>query len=137
LKELGRLMDLKLNCGHLIGLALLIAGASSLLAASVANAADLPRRGEPLSSCLISGRSPLLDLPVGEISREVDFRYGRAVATSNERAAIQSSRPAFTWAMEARLACGTAIGYLRGSVVDDDSISKCDCFHDRMVGYLQ
>ncbi len=113
------------------------AGILGLLATSLAQAADVPRRAEPLSSCLIVGRSPILDLPASEISREVEFRYGRAVATANEPVAIQSSRPVFTWALETRVACGIAIGYLRGAVIDDVSISKCDCFHDRMIGYLQ
>lgn len=98
------------------------------------HAADLPGRGGPVNSCLIAERSPLLDLPTSEIFREVDFRYGRAVATSKERVVIASARPVFPWALEARVACATAIGYLKGAVVDDVSISKCDCFHDRMIG---
>jgi hypothetical protein len=130
-------MGKRRTCGYWSKFALVVSGVSGLAAISVAHAADMPRRAEPLSSCLIAGRSPILDLPPGEIAREVEFRYGRAVATADERAAIQSSRPIFTWALETRVACGTAIGYLRGAVVDDVSISKCDCFHDRMIGYFQ
>jgi hypothetical protein len=113
---------------------------AGLLFPSGAGAADLPGRGEAAfapAACLIAGRSPLLDLPPADVAREVEFRYGRAVATSNESSVIASSRPVFPWAMEARMACGTAIGYLRGAVVDDVSVSRCDCFHDRMVGHFR
>jgi hypothetical protein len=114
---------------------------AGLLLASGAGAADLPGRGDllasPSTSCLVSGRSPLLDLPPAEVARAVEFRYGRAVATSNEGSVIASARPVFPWAMEARMACGTAIGYLAGGVVDDVSVSKCDCFHDRMIGHFR
>ncbi len=111
--------------------------AIGVLVGTPAIAADLPRAGEPLTSCLIASGSPLLALPAADIAREVDFRFARAVATAETPQAIASSRPAFTWALETRQACGTAIGYLRGSVIDEVSIAKCDCFHDRMIGYLQ
>jgi len=47
---------------------------------------------------------------------------------------VQASRQqAFTWAMETRWACTAAIGYLNGGNIDEESIQKCDCFHQRYI----
>ena len=41
--------------------------------------------------------------------------------------------PAFVWAMETRWACTAAIGYLDGGHLDEESVQKCDCFHQRYM----
>ena len=49
---------------------------------------------------------------------------------------INSSRPVFVWASEAKVACGKAYGYLKTKYRDEDYINKCECFHSRMVEYM-
>jgi hypothetical protein len=38
--------------------------------------------------------------------------------------------------LEAKVACGKAYGYLKTNYRDEDYINKCECFHSRMVEYM-
>jgi len=87
--------------------------------------------------CAVAGTSSLIltenmtDLK-GEVVRLMDESV--AVASSSEW--INSSRPVFVWASEAKVACGKAYGYLRTNYRDEDTINKCECFYSRMVEYM-
>ena len=59
-----------------------------------------------------------------------------AVAVADSPQWINSGRPAFVWASEAKVACGKAYGYLQSEYRDEDYLNKCECFHARMVRYM-
>lgn len=87
--------------------------------------------------CLAAGQSPLLYLTdFAQLRAEIDHRYVQSVQVAASEPVIYSSRPAFTWAHEAKAACGIAIGYLKSGTIDARFINKCDCFHERMMTYL-
>lgn len=89
------------------------------------------------AQCLAAGQSPLLFInDPAQLRVEIDHRYIHSVEVAAAEPIIYSSRPAFTWAHEAKAACGIAIGYLKSGTVDPQFITKCDCFHERMVTYL-
>lgn len=79
-------------------------------------------------------RSPILDAgSVGAIRGEVEQRYNAAVAASVAPDVVGSSDTRYIWASEAKVACGIAIGFLKTSTVDEESINKCDDFSRRMT----
>lgn len=59
-----------------------------------------------------------------------------AVGVADSDQWIHSTRPAFVWASEAKVACGKAYGYLRSNYRDEDYLNKCECFHQRMRQYM-
>ncbi|MEP9387696.1 hypothetical protein [Mesorhizobium sp. KR9-304] len=114
----------------------LLAGSCAFGFVGQAVAADLST-GLDADYCAAAGTSNLVltenmtDLK-GEVVRLMDESV--AVASSSEW--INSSRPVFVWASEAKVACGKAYGYLRTNYRDDDTINKCECFYSRMVEYM-
>jgi outer membrane protein OmpA-like peptidoglycan-associated protein len=72
-------------------------------------------------------RSPILDKgSVGAMRPEVDKRYSAAVALTKSPEIVRANDTRFTWASEAKVACGIAHGFLRTNTVDEESINKCD-----------
>lgn len=87
--------------------------------------------------CAVAGTSNLvLTENITELRSEVVRLMDESVAVANSSEWIYSSRPAFVWASEAKAACGKAYGYLRTNYKDEDTINKCECFHSRMVEYM-
>jgi OmpA-OmpF porin, OOP family len=78
-------------------------------------------------------RSPILDRSIPEIRTEIDQRYQAAVAQTLAPAILAKNDPRYTWASEAKVACGIALGYLKTKTVDEESINKCDEFARRMT----
>jgi len=70
------------------------------------------------------------------LTTEVVRLMDEAVAVADSPQWINSGRPAFVWASEAKVACGKAYGYLRSEYRDEDYLNKCECFHARMVEYM-
>ena len=77
-------------------------------------------------------RSPLLDGSVSSIRSEVTRRYEAALAATRSREIVAANDVRYTWASEAKVACGIAIGFLKTRTVDEDSINKCDAYARRM-----
>lgn len=87
--------------------------------------------------CAVAGTSNLiLTENVAELKSEVVRLMDESVAVASSSEWINSSRPVFVWASEAKVACGKAYGYLRTNYKDEDTINKCECFHSRMVEYM-
>ena len=63
---------------------------------------------------------------------EVEQRYNAAVAMTRSPEVVRANDVRFTWASEAKVACGIAIGFLKSGTVDEDSIDKCDYYSMRM-----
>lgn len=96
---------------------------------SVANAADLGSGPQ----CLLAGPAQLLSIENNtELTGEVVELMTEAVNVADSDQWIDSRAAAFTWASEAKVACGKAYGYLQSGYRDDDTLNKCECFHNRM-----
>jgi hypothetical protein len=110
---------------QLVAVATLVAGISA------AGAADY--RGAAM--CGVMGRSPILDLPsVGDMNAEVSRRLDISIQVASMPRTIDSTSTRFVWASETKAACGIAVGYFAGGEVNDEFVSKCDCFYRRMQG---
>ena len=97
-----------------------------------ANAADL---GGDL--CRLVKPSQLLQIDDnGQLTDEVVRLMSEAVNVADSDEWISSRSPAFTWASEAKVACGKAYGYLQNDYRDEDYLNKCECFHQRMQSYM-
>ena len=111
------------------------AGLLSILSTGL-NAADIIE-GPSADYCRTVGTSNLvLNDNIVDLKSEVVKLMDESVAVANSSEWINSSRPAFVWASEAKVACGMAYGYLKTNYKDEDTLNKCECFHDRMVEYM-
>jgi len=112
-----------------------VLAAALLLATAVpAGAADL---GEGYAQCALATGSPLASQQSNAaLSDEVVRLMNEAVGVADDPRWINSRQPAFTWASEAKVACGKAYGYLKASYRDEDWLNKCECFHSRMLQYM-
>jgi hypothetical protein len=118
---------MKIGLGLIIGL---------LIVALPAKAADLAV-GPYEDYCRVAGGASLLTTEnTGELTSQVVRLMDEAVIVANSSEWINSSRPAFVWASEAKVACGKAYGYLKTNYRDEDYINKCECFHSRMLQYM-
>lgn len=77
---------------------------------------------------------------VDDMRYEVERRYEHALDVSLSRSANYSTTPVFTWAIEAKISCAKALGYLKRwkvwrPIVKDEMIQRCECFYDRMAAY--
>lgn len=87
--------------------------------------------------CAVAGTSTLvLTENMTELKGEVVRLMDESITIADSPEWINSSRPVFVWASEAMVACGKAYGYLRTNYKDEDYINKCECFHSRMVEYM-
>lgn len=108
-----------------------VLGATLLIGAP--SAADLT--GYYAKSCVSYRQSTLPTQPIENIRQTVWANFESAKAGMDNPAVQASRQPAFVWAMEARWACSAAIGYLDGGNLDEVSVQKCDCFHQRYVSF--
>lgn len=113
-----------------------LAGLCVLAVTGQVVAADLV--GQPVADyCRVATASNLaLTENTSELTAEVVRLMDEAVAAANSSQWIDSRRPVFVWASEAKVACGMAYGYLRTNTRDEDTLNKCECFHSRMVEYM-
>ena len=87
--------------------------------------------------CRVAGTSNLLlEENMSTLKTEVVRLMDEAVSVAKSSEWVNSSRPAFVWASEAKAACGMAYGYLKTNTRDEDTLNKCECFHQRMVEYM-
>ena len=87
--------------------------------------------------CFLMRRSPILGMPtVDDMWAAVEERYHLAVDVSLRESTIFNRSPRFAWSSEAKLACGKALGYFKGREVNEEMISKCDCYHGRMLSHM-
>lgn len=100
-----------------------------------AEAADLGNVAA--GQCRLAGPSQLLSIQgKTELTDEVVKLMTEAVNVADDKAYIHSSGQAFTWASEAKVACGKAYGYLQTNFRDEEYLNKCECFHSRMRQYM-
>ena len=108
----------------------------ALCVAMPAVAADITR--DPGDICVpLPASSHLMTIESdAALTDEVVRMMNEAVAVADDPEWTAYSRPTFTWASEAKVACGIAYGYMQSSYRDEQFLTKCDCFHRRMQYYL-
>lgn len=113
-------------------------GFACLLSLTVTGTQAADIIGQPVFDyCRVAGTSNLvLTENISTLKTEVVRLMDESVAVAKDPRWINSSRPAFVWASEAKVACGMAYGYLKTDTRDEDTLNKCECFHDRMVEYM-
>lgn len=117
-----------------LGLTLLVAGPASAVAADLGGVEGV----EAADTCFLMRRSPILDLAsADEMEAEVANRYETALRVATDGATINSRSPRYVWSTGAKTACGKAIGYFHGREINEDMISKCDCYHGRMLNFMR
>jgi hypothetical protein len=99
-----------------------------------AGAADL--FGSPEMCRLVKPAHLLTIESNAQLTDEVVRMMTEAVNVADSSTWIDSQRHAFTWASEAKVACGKAYGYLRYNHRDDDYLNKCECYYQRMQQYM-
>lgn len=78
-------------------------------------------------------RSPLLDLDKDQMISEVQTRYDTALTATRADDVRRSEDTRYTWASEAKVQCGIALGFLKTGTVDEDSVNRCDAFVARLT----
>ena len=108
---------------------------TTLLISTTVNAADI---GDPYpGQCRLVKPSALLQITENaQLSDKVVRLMTEAVNVADDNRYITSTRHAFIWASETKVACGKAFGYLQNEIRDEDYINKCECFHSRMRQYM-
>ena len=77
--------------------------------------------------------SPILKLSSPqEIRAEVKRRYEEALSSSENPRVIDSRRQVYDWAIETKISCAKAIGFLKYNEVNQYQIGQCDCYYGRM-----
>jgi hypothetical protein len=112
--------------------------AAALAAAGTALAADFAESpaAAPVGQCIAGHPVVLTGESNAELKSQVAGLMDEAIGVAESPAAIGSRRPVFLWASETKVACGKAYGYLRAGHQDAEYLYKCECFHARMVSYM-
>ena len=56
---------------------------------------------------------------------EIQQHYDAALVMTLDQAIVRANDPRYTWASEAKVQCGIALGYLKSNTRDETSIGKC------------
>lgn len=111
--------------------------AALLMTAGAAYAADMLETQAPTGGQCIAGQPAVLNSTSdGDLRVEVTRLMDEAVSVAESPQWVASPRPVFLWASEAKVACGKAYGYLRSGHQDAEYLYKCECFHSRMISYM-
>lgn len=76
----------------------------------------------------------LMAMDLGSLEGEIQSRYDAGLAASLDQSVVAANDPRYTWALEAKVQCGIALGYLKSSTRDETSIRNCDRAY-RMMTY--
>ena len=99
--------------------------------------ADMIGETTPDYCAVVSTSNLLMTDDDAQLTSEIVRLMDEAVLVAKSDEAINSSRPVFVWASEAKVACGKAYGYMQTNFRDEDYINKCECFHSRMLEYMR
>lgn len=73
-------------------------------------------------------------MSVSDLRAAVQQRYDAALATSTNAAVISANNAVHTWASDAKVHCGIALGFLKSRTKDEDSVRRCDLAYNMMNG---
>ncbi|KLE35975.1 hypothetical protein AAW00_00010 [Aurantiacibacter luteus] len=74
----------------------------------------------------------LMALDNSGLQRELTLRYDAGLAASLDDSIISSDDPRYLWALETKVQCGIALGFMRSSTRDETSIRNCANAYARM-----
>lgn len=69
--------------------------------------------------------SMLMGLDLNSLEREIQQRYDAGLAASTNDATVVADDTRYTWALETKVQCGIALGYLKSATRDETSIRNC------------
>lgn len=75
----------------------------------------------------------LSELDRGSLRSAIQQRYDAALAATLDPAIVRANDPRYTWASEAKVQCGIALGFLKSGTRDETSIAKCGAAYDMML----
>src|SRR5688572_23735856 len=64
---------------------------------------------------------------------QIQQRYDAALAATLDPAIVRANDTRYTWASEAKVQCGIALGFFKSGTRDETSISKCNTAYDMML----
>jgi OmpA-OmpF porin, OOP family len=76
----------------------------------------------------------LTSMGVRELRPEVQRRYDEALAATTNPAVLASLGSNYMYASEAKVWCGIASGFLKNSIRDKESLTRCEKYHRLMNG---
>ena len=76
----------------------------------------------------------LTSMSVRELRPEVQRRYDEALAATTNPSVLASLGSNYTYASEAKVWCGIATGFLKNSIRDKESLTRCEKYHRLMNG---
>jgi outer membrane protein OmpA-like peptidoglycan-associated protein len=79
-----------------------------------------------------TGSAGLVDHPTGQLREELEQRYSAALQATRAPDVIAATDSRYTWASEAKVECGIAIGFLKSGTHDPESVGRCDDAYGRM-----
>jgi OmpA-OmpF porin, OOP family len=93
-----------------------------------------------VAGVLISASTPamaqevdLVSMEVGTLRPEVQRRYDEALVATTNPAVLASLGSSYMYASEAKVWCGIAIGFLKTSTRDKESLTRCEKYHRLMT----
>lgn len=75
----------------------------------------------------------LMDLNDRDLRQALEMRYEAALAGTLNPAIVIATDARYHWATEAKAQCAIAIGFMKHSLRDADSIRKCDAAYGRFI----
>ena len=78
-------------------------------------------------------QADLTSMEVGELRPEVQRRYDEALAATTNPLVLASLGSSYTYASEAKVWCGIANGFLKSSIRDKESLTRCEKYHRLMT----
>lgn len=74
----------------------------------------------------------LMAMGDGALESELTLRYEAGLAASLDDGFISADDPRYLWALETKVQCGIALGFMKSSTRDETSISNCARAHGLM-----
>lgn len=89
-------------------------------------AVSLAAAGSGTAQAQESDYAALMALGDGALEDALQTRYDAGLALSNDPAIVAADNARYLWALEAKVQCGIALGFLKSSTRDETSIRNCD-----------
>jgi outer membrane protein OmpA-like peptidoglycan-associated protein len=85
-----------------------------------------------LATCLVAAM-PATAWAQDDEEAQVQQRYDAALAATLDPAVVNANDARYTWASEAKVQCGIALGYFKSDTRDETSIAKCNSAYEMML----
>lgn len=99
-------------------------GAKWAVGAALAMAATVPHTA--------MAQALTVDQSTSTLRKEVKSRYDAALSRSTDTSVVAANSAIHTWASDAKVQCGIALGFLKSGTKDADSLRRCDFAYGMM-----